>query len=231
MTDSQAFVLTLMSPKGGVGKSTAAMIFASEMIRMGATVAIIEADHNAHITTWFEKGRAPEGLTVALDQDPSGKQLPQTIADYASRADYVIIDTEGTQNPRAAAAASAADLVLIPMTFSSLDLNGAIAALAQVEAIAAEMGRPIPAAILPSRVNAAILTRSRRAIEASLAAEGIPVIMPGILDKEVYRMIFAEGALLHNLPRYTQVSGISSAIDNAQAIMRSLVEFVRSHPD
>jgi chromosome partitioning protein len=229
MTQNESFILTFMSPKGGVGKSTAAIIFASEMIRLGNTVAIIEADRNAHISTWYQKGRAPKGLTVTLDEDATGATLPETIERCAPRADYVIIDTEGTQNPRAAIAASAADIVLIPMSFSSLDLNGAIAALTQVDAIASNIGRPIPAAILPSRVNAAIMTRSRRAIEASLTVEGIPVIMPGVLDKEVYRAIFAEGALLHDLPKYTDVSGISSAIDNAQAIMRSLVQFMRDY--
>jgi chromosome partitioning protein len=54
----------LLSPKGGVGKTTTAVLLASEVIRHGKSVTLIEADSNQHLASWFELGNCPKGLSV-----------------------------------------------------------------------------------------------------------------------------------------------------------------------
>ena len=42
-------VITLSSPKGGAGKTTAATILASELAERGASVTIIDADPGSYL--------------------------------------------------------------------------------------------------------------------------------------------------------------------------------------
>ena len=45
-------VITLSSPKGGAGKTTAATILATELAERGAAVTIIDADPNKNVVDW-----------------------------------------------------------------------------------------------------------------------------------------------------------------------------------
>ena len=45
-------VIVMASPKGGVGKSTCAVLLASEFARMGADVTVLDCDPNKSLTRW-----------------------------------------------------------------------------------------------------------------------------------------------------------------------------------
>jgi chromosome partitioning protein len=59
--------IVFASPKGGAGKSTAAVVLASELARKGAEIVIIDADPNRPVTAWSRRPGKPEGLTVVSD--------------------------------------------------------------------------------------------------------------------------------------------------------------------
>ena len=220
-----AFTFALMSPKGGVGKTTTAVILASQITQLGKSVTLIEADPNGHLQRWAEQGRLPETVRVVFDGDPEGDTLPGHIEQAAQESDYIVIDTEGTHNDRAFIAAHTADLVVIPMQFSSMDLAGATAAMGRLDRIEQDGGAPIFRAILPTKVNQAIRPASQVQTELALSAAGIPVLSPGIVEKDAYRLMLANGCLLQDLPLYTKVANIQPAIDNIQAVLDALAEF------
>ena len=60
-------VIALASPKGGCGKSTSAILLATELATRGTTVTIIDADPNRPISRWSKKPGVPERLTVVSD--------------------------------------------------------------------------------------------------------------------------------------------------------------------
>ncbi|MCC2654489.1 MAG: hypothetical protein K0Q60_4655, partial [Microvirga sp.] len=45
-------VVVVANPKGGAGKSTAALVLATTLVHLGATVSIIDADPNRPIMDW-----------------------------------------------------------------------------------------------------------------------------------------------------------------------------------
>eukprot|EP00521_Asterionellopsis_glacialis_P020911 CAMPEP_0195336786 /NCGR_PEP_ID=MMETSP0708-20121125/16465_1 /TAXON_ID=33640 /ORGANISM="Asterionellopsis glacialis, Strain CCMP134" /LENGTH=68 /DNA_ID=CAMNT_0040407571 /DNA_START=222 /DNA_END=424 /DNA_ORIENTATION=- len=59
-------VIVMASPKGGVGKSTCAVLLASEFARMGADVTVLDCDPNKSLTRWASHG-APSGVTLKGD--------------------------------------------------------------------------------------------------------------------------------------------------------------------
>ena len=56
--------IVFASPKGGVGKSTAAVLLATEFASHGGTVTMIDADPNRPLTDWGALPGKPEKLTV-----------------------------------------------------------------------------------------------------------------------------------------------------------------------
>ena len=56
--------ISFASSKGGAGKSTSALLLATELAGQGASVTIIDADPNQPITRWSRKPGCPEKLTV-----------------------------------------------------------------------------------------------------------------------------------------------------------------------
>lgn len=64
-------VITFSSPKGGAGKTTAAVIVASELALRGASVTVIDADENTNVVDWHKLGDAPAKLIVLGDKKDS----------------------------------------------------------------------------------------------------------------------------------------------------------------
>jgi chromosome partitioning protein len=63
--------ISFIQPKGGVGKSTAALLLATELAK-ATTVAVIDADPNAHIVNWQRRGGGTANLSVvAADPEHS----------------------------------------------------------------------------------------------------------------------------------------------------------------
>jgi chromosome partitioning protein len=59
--------IVFASPKGGVGKSTAAVLLATELAGHGAAVTVIDADPNKPLSQWAGRPGKPPSLTVVAD--------------------------------------------------------------------------------------------------------------------------------------------------------------------
>jgi len=58
--------IVFASPKGGVGKSTAAVLLATELAGFGAGVTMIDADPNKPLSMWARRPGKPNNLTAAM---------------------------------------------------------------------------------------------------------------------------------------------------------------------
>ena len=67
--------IVFASPKGGVGKSTSAVVLATELARRGAGVTVIDADPNRPVSQWARRPACPESLTVLGDLFVTGRLL------------------------------------------------------------------------------------------------------------------------------------------------------------
>jgi chromosome partitioning protein len=114
-------VLTIAQQKGGTGKTTLAAHLAAEYARRGLRVAIVDTDPQGSLGRWF-MARADAG-DPRLDLSTSSAWGVGYETDKLRRnSDMVIVDTPPKADADLRPAIRAADLVLVPVTPSPVDL-------------------------------------------------------------------------------------------------------------
>ena len=116
-------VVSMVSSKGGAGKTTAALIIAGEIASAGREVILIDADPNQPLVTWADRPGKPDNIQVVIDE--SAETIVDTISEAKGRAHFVLVDLEGTATDRIGFAITQSDLVLIPVQGSILDASEA----------------------------------------------------------------------------------------------------------
>jgi chromosome partitioning protein len=217
--------IVFASPKGGAGKSTSAVVLATELAGRGAAVAIVDADPNKPVSRWATRPGKPESLTVVADV--SEDSILDQIDQAARQAAFVIVDLEGTASLMVGYAISRADLVIVPTQGSLLDATEAVKAIRLIRNMEKTAGKTIPAAILFTRTSAAIRPRSLQAIEAEFAQSGVRVLETQMHERNAFRAIFSFGGPLSGLDR-SQVSNVPAAIANARAFAAEVLSILKS---
>lgn len=206
-------VITFASPKGGAGKTTSALVLATQLA-LKRPVTVIDADVNRPIDAWSRLPDKPANITVVADITEAN--ILDKIEAAAATDPFVIVDLEGTASLTAALAISSADLVIIPLQASQLDANQAARALAQVKQQERVARRSIPTRVLFTRSSPAIRTKTSRALAAELADNGVACFETQLVEREAFKALFSFGGTLENLTT-DQVSSSRNAILNARA--------------
>lgn len=223
-------VVVFANSKGGAGKSTSAVILATELALKGAAVTMIDADPNKPLSEWARRAGRPANLEVIAEV--SEKTIIDDIEAAAQKTPFVVVDLEGTASMMVAYAISRADLVIIPMQGSQLDAKEAAKAIKLIRQQEKAFNRKIPYSILFTRTSSAIRPRTLQHIQAEFQKHGIRCFQTQILEREAYRALFSFGGALESLNR-AHVSNLDGAIANARAFAAEVVSTLRevSHDD
>ena len=207
-------VIAFANPKGGAGKTTSALLLASELASKGAQVAIIDADPERWISQWGRLQGKPENITII--SDVSEDTIVDQIENAAAAAQFVIVDLEGTASLMVANAIGMSDLVVIPTQGASMDAKGAAKTIKLIRNQERMARRSILHSVLLTRTSAAVTSRSLKNVRDQLDKAGINVFQTSIVERAAYRDIFDYGGLLSELGA-EQVSNIEKAQANARA--------------
>jgi chromosome partitioning protein len=216
--------IVFASPKGGAGKSTSAVVLATELARRGVRVTILDADPNRPVSQWARRSGCPESLNVLADISES--TVIDTIEEAARRSAFVIVDLEGTASMTVAYAISRADLVVIPTQGSQLDAAEAAKAVKLIRQQEKAFARQIPYAVLFTRTSTAIRPRTLQHIREEFSAHQVPAFETQMHEREAFRAIFSFGGTLESLDP-TQVSNLQAALANARAFAGEVVAMLR----
>ena len=215
--------IVMASPKGGAGKSTTALLLATELAHQGADITLIDADPNRPLAKWAAQGHAPANIRII--HDVSEQTIIDTIDRAAEETSFVIVDLEGTASKLVSYAISRADLVIIPTKASHLDAIESAAALHEVERVKKAFRIPIATAILFTQTNPAIRTRSLAALEADFNRHQAATMDCRLHEREAYRAMFAYCLPLRALGP-AQARNIQGAVDNARAFATEVIALI-----
>ncbi|MBO9726091.1 MAG: ParA family protein [Novosphingobium sp.] len=216
--------VVFVSPKGGVGKTTAALLLASELAR-AAPVTVVDADPNHPIAAWSKGTALPANLTILANVDEDN--VIDRIEEAAAQTPFVVVDLEGTAAKIVLLAVSQADLVIIPMQGSQLDAEQASRAIRVLKQHEKMTGRAVPYGVLLTRTSPIIRTRTMGHIQGGLIDAGVPVFDTQLNEREAFRAVFSFQQTLENLdPR--EVSNLDKAQANAEQFTAEVVERLRA---
>ena len=123
-------------------------------------------------------------------------------------------------------AISRADLVIIPTQGSQLDAAQAAKAIKLIRQQEKAFGRPIPYAILFTRTSAAIRPRTLQHIQDEFRKHGVLAFDTHMHERDAFRASSPSAARLKPSTR-TQVSNLESAVVNARAFAGEVVAMLR----
>lgn len=213
-------VISFANPKGGAGKTTTALILATELASKGAQIVIIDADPEKWISQWATLPGKPG--TVKIVGDTTEDNIVDQIDEASQKSQFVIIDLEGTASLMVANAIGMSDLVLIPLQGSSMDARGGAKTVRLIRNQERMARRPIHHSVVLTRTSAAITSRALRNVQEQLEHAGIDVFQTAIVERAAFRDLFDYGGGLSGLDP-TAVSNIDKAKENARAFAGEVI--------
>lgn len=159
--------LAVINLKGGTGKTVTAVHLAAALARQGRTL-LVDADPQGSALSWSEEAAELPCAVVGLPVRDLHRRLQQLLPGFA----HVVIDTPPGDRAIVRSAIAAAEVAVVPIPPSIMDLDRLQPTLDLVAEVA--VLTPVPVFVLLTRVRPA--TRSGRLTREVLSEIGVSLL-------------------------------------------------------
>jgi chromosome partitioning protein len=177
-------VITLVTSKGGAGKSTLARSLAAHWFMLGRRPALIDADPQRSLANRYDPNGRFRSVPVIAEPE---ERVIEVIEDLQMRHAPVIVDTAGFRNRTTIGALVATDLAIIPLKPAVEDVDAAIATFNLIEEInqtEEREGQPIKVAmVLTMTMRNTVIARH---VRLQLSSAGYPLIKAEMPNRVAY---------------------------------------------
>jgi chromosome partitioning protein len=212
-------VIALVNLKGGCGKSTIAVNLACELASAGDPVLLIDNDAQGTASHWLRHGRLPvHGEYMPLENDEDGLRMAKAVAARTER--FIVLDAPAHVGAAAQAAGKIADLVLVPVTASGVDLVATEAAVKLIRQARVDRRTGAPKClIVPSKIDRR--TDAGRQIDTQLNGFG-EAVGPAVHQRTAFVEAFGAGRwigdFLPQSPAHYDIASLAIAVKRSLRI-------------
>jgi len=259
----RAHVLVVGNEKGGSGKSTTAMHIIVSLLGDGGRVATIDLDARQGTLTRYIENRSaynarkaiglpmPNHAAVRASGDPADEKarFEEALEPAVTQADFVVIDTPGSDTHLSRLAHTWADTLLTPLNDSFIDLDllarvdpdtlkivrpsiYAEAVWKQRQIRSMQGARPVDWVVMRNRLSS-LAARNKRdmasVIEALAKRIGFRVAA-GLSERVIYKELFLSGLTLLDLKRGSGGPSLTMSHVAARQEVRDLVAALNLPP-
>lgn len=159
-------IISVVSQKGGVGKSTVSMLMADVLHHQGKVVTVVDTDPQRTAQKWESKrleGYAPYPVRVEAVSGLREDEFAQWLQKRAEGVDFFVIDTPpNLASKELRAALYLADRIILPFIPHSSSIDALEEVVPLLDEVAQSRGEALDIRILLNRVD------KRRASEAAI---------------------------------------------------------------
>ena len=142
-------VYSVLSSKGGAGKTLTTVQLAIWLNRQNASVAIIDNDKQRSIADWLENHQA--NLTI-IETD-GHKEMEKAVYELLDSYDVVLVDNAGGDILSISIVMQISDHILIPVQASAVDINSTMDTIEELKLARRRVNKTIPATVFLNRVT------------------------------------------------------------------------------
>jgi chromosome partitioning protein len=211
-------VISIASDKGGVSKTTLALLIGAEAALDGYKTCIIDSDINQQAAAFGAKGLVP-GLQVM--GDISEANILAALRTAEAESEIVIVDLPGGASALALKAFHRSHFVLIPSQVSMPDVKAAMKTVAQIDD-AQELAKvPIARALVWTRILPGFESVPVRQVRAAVEeTRTIGIFKTALMERAAFRDIHISGIV----PRQKDPKG--GPAQNVAAVTTELLDSV-----
>ena len=208
-------LLSVASNKGGVGKTTLAILVGTELASQGYKVTLLDCDLNQHAAAFGERCDLANFTVIgAVDES----NVLKAVRASEDGTDVVIIDLPGGSTTLALKALQRSNFVLVPCQASLPDVRDAMKTIAQIDD-AQDLSRiTIERSLIWTRLLPGFESRSARHVRESVEGRGVPMFKNRLRELAAFREMHMTG----KAPR--QAAAKSPAAENVAGITAELLE-------
>jgi chromosome partitioning protein len=219
-----AKIVAVVNQKGGAGKTTVSMQLAGTLGRRGHKVLVIDADPQATATRWAASAGENQSFPATISGlSAAGGKVHREAQKYVEDYDFIVIDCPpAADSPVPQSALMIADLALVPVIPSPLDLWASVGIVRVIDSL-----RDINEALEPRIVinqcqpNTAL---AREAMEM-LQTFGLPIARTRLHHRTAYRQAAVYGSTVHELGKAADqaIAEVDALTDEVLAILAAPV--------
>ncbi len=177
-------VISLLSSKGGAGKTTISVNLAQGLHLMGKRVLIADSDPQASSRDW--SAQAPDESDMVPVLGVGTKTMEKEIASVKDSYDYIIIDGAAKMDAaKMVPTIKVSDLVLVPVQPSNVDIWAIEDLIDILKARLDAVGKPLVSFVISRQITGTVIAQD---VLKVLEEKELPVLE----SKTSQRVVFAE---------------------------------------
>lgn len=201
-------IFSVVNQKGGVGKTTLSIHLADGLAKRGRKVALIDADAQNSSLLW-SAARTGENLFPVMNM--AKDTLYKEIQSLAGAFDDIVIDGPPRVASVLKASIAAADVVIVPVKPSSVDVWAATDVVQLIQEVQSIKGALRATFVINERRPN---TRLARDVEAALKHLGLEVTATSIHSRSAYPVSIGAGLTVFDIePKGKAAAEMSRLID------------------